>query len=82
MEDWEEDGEAQLSKYTTKTLFKEHLSQPWDTFSIGTHDGFSSGCHDLQAILPSNQCQESWHNQLMSLLKSSGNLRGSTEKAF
>lgn len=55
MEEWEEDGKAQPGDYTTKTLREQHLTAPWNTFSIGTYDGMESGCYDLPLILPSNQ---------------------------
>jgi hypothetical protein len=76
-EEWEENGLAQPGKYTTVTLRESHFSATWNTFSIGTHDGMMTGCHDFPLILPSNQCEESWHKGLMKLLK--GGLRGSTD---
>ena len=77
MEWWEAHGLPQQGKYTTKQLRESHLTYPWNTFSIATYDGMLDGCHDFPLMLPSNQCQESWHKGLMKLLK--GNLRGSTE---
>ena len=75
--EWEEHGLPQPGKYTTATLRESHFTL-WNTFSIGTHDGMMSDCHDLPLILPSNQCEESWHKGLMKLLKGGG-LRGSTD---
>ena len=80
MEWWEAHGEPQQGKYTTKQLREAHLTYPWLTFSIGTYDGMNEGCHDLPLILPSNQCEESWHKGLMKLLK--GQLRGSTDQVL
>ena len=77
MEWWELEGLPQQGKYTTKQLREAHLTYPWLTFSIGTYDGMHTSCHDLPLILPSNQCQESWHKGLMKVLK--GQLRGSTD---
>ena len=77
MEWWEVHGLPQQGKYTTKQLRESHLSYPWNTFSIATYDGMNDGCHDFQLILPSNQCEESWHKGLMKLLK--GRLRGSMD---
>ena len=73
----EQHGHEQNGKYTTKELREQHLTPPWNTFSIGTYDGWTAGCNDHPLILPSNQCQESWHRVIMRLLK--GKLRGSTE---
>ena len=77
MEWWDDQGLHQQGKYTTKQLREAHLSHPWNTFSIATYDGMNAGCHDFPLILPSNQCQESWHKGIMKLLK--GQLRGSTD---
>ena len=78
MEDWEQNGAPQPGKYTTATLRKEYLTPP--RFSIATYDGMVNlnGHRDLPLIAPCNQCQESWHNQLMRRLKKGGHLRGST----
>jgi hypothetical protein len=73
----EQNGWEQNGKYTTKELREQHLMPPWNTFSIGTYDGWLANCNDLPLILPSNQCQESWHRGIMRLLK--GKLRASTE---
>ena len=77
LESYEANGLEQRGRLTTLTLRQAHLTPPWNTFSLGTFDGLASGCRDLPLILPSNQCQESWHKQLMKLLQ--GKLRGSTD---
>ena len=77
MEWWEDQGLPQQGKYTTKQLREAHLTHPWNTFSMATYDGMNHGCHDFPLILPSNQCEESWHKGLMKLLK--GTLQGSTD---
>lgn len=52
-----------------KEFVKQYLQPPWDTWSIGAFDSvMSDECLDLPLILPSNQCQESWHKQLVLLL--------------
>jgi hypothetical protein len=82
--EWEEFGLAQpKSKYTQTTvgLWKMYCTPPWNTWSIGSYDGYGRlpGCepHDLPGCLPSNQCQESWHKGIGRILK--GKLRGSLE---
>ena len=66
-EEWEENGEDQPGKYTTVQLREQHLTRPWAAFSIGTFDGMTAGFLDLPLIIPSQQCQESWHKKLMRL---------------
>ena len=66
--------------YTTATLRKQHLTPPWNTFSIGSFDGMVDNPMDLPCILPSNQCQESWHEVIRKRCQSG--LRGSTEKVL
>jgi|LauGreStaDraftv2_3_1035109.scaffolds.fasta_scaffold59541_1 hypothetical protein len=78
--DYETNGQYQHGKHTTKSLREQYLADPWDIFSIGTHDAQTANHpqHDLPLILPSNQCQESWHKGVMKLLK--GQLRGTTAR--
>ena len=78
--DYETNGQYQHGKHTTKSLREQYLADPWDIFSIGTHDAQTANHpqHDLPLILPSNQCQESWHKGVMKLLK--GQLRESTAR--
>lgn len=78
--DYETNGADQHGKHTTKSLRAQYLADPWDIFSIGTHDAQTANHpqHDLPLILPSNQCQESWHKGVMYLLK--GQLRESTAR--
>lgn len=48
MEEWESNGEQQHGRYTTASLRREHMTAPWDTFSIGAHDGMLKNYNDLQ----------------------------------
>ena len=77
---YETHGQDQHGKHTTKSLREQYLANPWDIFSIGTHDAQTANHPqlDLPLILPSNQCQESWHKGVMKLLK--GQLRESTAR--
>ena len=81
-QEWEENGDHQpKSKWTHTTVgfWKQYCLPPWNTWSIGTFDGFGMlpECtpRDLPGCLPSNQCQESWHKMLKRTCK--GMLRGS-----
>jgi hypothetical protein len=69
-----------LIKLARALVREQYLANPWDIFSIGTHDAQTANHpqHDLPLILPSNQCQESWHKGVMKLLK--GQLRESTAR--
>ena len=80
LHEYEENGQDQHGKKDTLSLRKQHLAGPWDIFSIGTHDAMTSAnpCHDLPLILPSNQCQESWHKGITNVL--GGKMRGSTAR--
>ena len=80
LEYYETNGQDQPGKHTTKSLREQYFREPWDTFSIGTHDAQTANHPqlDLPLILPSNQCQESWHKGVMKLLK--GQLRESTAR--
>jgi hypothetical protein len=77
---YETHGQDQHGRHTTKSLREQYLANPWDIFSIGTHDAQTANHPqlDLPLILPSNQCQESWHKGVMKLLK--GQLRESTAR--
>ena len=72
------DGEGlpqPTTRYTmdTKQFREFYLTEPWDRWAIGTFDSYNEPL-DLPGILPSNQCHESWHKIVKSMLK--GKLRG------
>jgi len=68
-------GVPQPGKRTLAVLQAEYLEEC--DFSIATHDGMLGGQHDFVNILPSNQCEESWHKKLTKVLR--GKMRGSTD---
>jgi hypothetical protein len=51
---------------------------PWDVFGLASYDAISKGSQapNLSGVIPSNQCQESWHKMVKNVLR--GNLRAST----
>ena len=71
-------GGTEGGSYSLSTLIKAHLTPPWDTFSIGTYDTVGDTIWpELPCILPSNQCQESWHGGITRTFK--GKMRGATD---
>ena len=73
-------AQDQPGKFTTKELWNEHFREPWDCFSLASHDHClpdAQGGVSLSGCLPSNQCQESWHKKGVKKILA-GCLRAST----
>ena len=68
-QEWEENGE-QSGDYTTRQLWNEYFVSPWDNWSVGLNN-------HVPGFTPSNNPIESWHNNIVDLLK--GEMRASTE---
>ena len=60
-QEWEENGE-QSGDYTGRQLWNEYFVSPWDNWSVGLNN-------HVPGFTPSNNPIESWHDNIVDLLK-------------